>query len=79
MNGVAHLGNGEVIENSAIAFENGKITMVVDATVARIDGSKYETVDISGKHVYPGFILPNTSLGLVEVESVNATIDADVV
>lgn len=76
MNGVAHLGNGEVINNSLIAFESGEITMVVDATVARIDMSQYETVDISGKHVYPGFILPNSSLGLVEVESVNATRDA---
>jgi len=76
MNGVAHLGNGEVINNSAIAFENGKITLVVDATSAKIDASKYEKIDISGKHVYPGFILPNSSLGLVEVESVNATIDS---
>lgn len=76
MNGFAHLGNGEVIENSVIAFENGKITMVADAQVVRIDPSKYEVVSISGKHVYPGFILPNTELGLREIDAVPATVDA---
>ena len=35
MNGVAHIGNGNVIENSAIGFENGKLTLVADATVLR--------------------------------------------
>lgn len=75
MNGTAHLGNGEVIENSAISFDNGKIGMVVDATVARIELSKFEVISISGKHVYPGLILPNTELGLREVDAVNATID----
>src|SRR3546814_11404648 len=32
-------------------------------------------VDATGKHVYPGFIAPNTNLGLVEVEAVRATVD----
>jgi hypothetical protein len=27
----------EVIENSALAFKDGKITMIADATVIRID------------------------------------------
>ncbi|MDH5365493.1 MAG: amidohydrolase family protein [Cyclobacteriaceae bacterium] len=76
MNGIAHLGNGEVIKNSAIGFENGKLTMVVDATVARIDMSKFEVVKIEGQHVYPGFILPNSELGLREVNAVRATVDA---
>lgn len=75
MNGTAHLGNGEVIANSAIAFEKGKITMVVDATVARIDMSNFEVISISGKHVYPGLIVPDTELGLREVDAVNATLD----
>lgn len=76
MNGIAHLGDGQVIQNSAIAFEGGKITTVADATVIRIDVSKYEVIDVSGKHVYPGFILPDTELGLREVDAVNATVDA---
>jgi imidazolonepropionase-like amidohydrolase len=73
---VAHIGNGQVIENSAIAFEEGKITLVADARLIRIDGSKnYKTIDATGKHVYPGFIAPNTTVGLVEVSAVRATRD----
>ena len=77
MNGVAHLGNGQVIENAAIGFENGKLSIVVDATVARIDMNKFEVIDVAGKHIYPGFILPNSELGLKEVDAVNATLDAE--
>ncbi len=72
----AHLGNGSVIANSAIGFEGGKLTLVADATTIRIDRSKFATVyDASGKHVYPGFIAPNTNLGLVEIGAARATVD----
>lgn len=76
MNAKAHLGNGKVIDNAVIGFENGKLTLVADATVVRIDGTKYKkTIDASGKHVYPGLIAPNTPLGLVEIQSVRASAD----
>ena len=75
MNATAHVGNGSIIENSAIAFENGKLTLVADATTIRMDMSGYDVIDATGKHVYPGFILPNTQLGLVEVNAVRATND----
>lgn len=72
----AHLGNGQVIANSAIGFDGGKLTLVADATTIRLDRSKYSTVyDASGKQVYPGFIAPNTNLGLVELEAARATVD----
>ncbi|MCK6421990.1 MAG: amidohydrolase family protein [Aquabacterium sp.] len=32
-------------------------------------------LELAGRHVYPGFIAANTSLGLVEVNSVRATLD----
>jgi hypothetical protein len=35
LNAKAHIGNG-VIENSALAFKDGKITMIADAVI-RID------------------------------------------
>lgn len=73
--GVAHLGNGQVIQNSIIAFENGKLTIVADATTVKVDLSKHEVIDITGKHVYPGFILPNSQLGLQEVSSIRAMND----
>jgi len=76
MNGIAHLGNGTVIENSVIAFKDGKLTLVADARVVKIDGSAYDTIiNIAGKHVYPGIIAPNSTLGLVEIDAVRASDD----
>ncbi|MBQ4803915.1 amidohydrolase family protein [Aquimarina sp. MMG015] len=68
----AHIGNGEVIANSIIIFENGKITTVgTNGTVA----TKGKAIDATGKHIYPGFIAPNSTLGLVEIGAVRATDD----
>ena len=71
----AHLGTGEVISNSLIMFENGKITFVgkAEAKIAR----KGEVIYAKGQHVYPGFIAANTSLGLGEIDAVKATLDYD--
>lgn len=75
-NGFAHLGNGQVIENSYIAFKDGKIDLVADATVSRIDPSAFDTtIDVSGKHIYPGLIAPNCILGLQEAEAIRQTSD----
>jgi imidazolonepropionase-like amidohydrolase len=74
MNATAHIGNGEVIENSIIMIENGTITAIADATIARMD-VKGEKIDAYGMHVYPGIIAMNSTLGLVEVDAVNASVD----
>ncbi len=68
----AHIGNGEVIENSIIVFENGKITAIGASGSATPKG---KVIDAAGKHVYPGLIAPNTTLGLVEIAAVRATDD----
>lgn len=76
MNATAHLGNGKVIDNSYIGMKDGKITLLVNALTARIDMTKYdERIDASGKHVYPGFIVCNSTLGLVEIDAVKASDD----
>ena len=75
--GIAHIGNGEIIENSLIILEEGKILTVEDASNIRIDISGAEYHDVIGKHVYPGFILPNTTLGLADIDAVRATRDFD--
>lgn len=78
LNGIAHIGNGEVIDNSAIGFKEGKLTLVADARKIKIDFNAYDTIiKIDGKHVYPGFIAPNSTLGLVEIDAVRATRDMD--
>ena len=76
MNGTAHIGNDSIIQNSLIGLKDGKIVLVADATTAKLDKSAYdEVIDAGGKHIYPGFIAPNSTLGLTEIESVRATND----
>jgi imidazolonepropionase-like amidohydrolase len=78
MNATAHLGNGKVIENAMIGFKDGKLSLVADAAVIRMDMSAYDTkIEASGKHVYPGFIAPNSTLGLVEIDAVKSSDDED--
>ena len=76
MGGVAHLGTGEKIENSLIVVKDGKFDLVADASVVRIDPSAFDTVIRAyGKHIYPAFISPNTTLGITEIDRVKATKD----
>lgn len=73
--GTAHLGDGRVIQNARIGFTNGVITLV-DSLSGSADISSYtKVIDAAGKQIYPGFIAPNTLLGLIEIESVRATRD----
>ena len=72
----AHIGNGKVIENSVIVFEKGKITSVADAASAN-KSYPGTIIDATGKHVYPGFIAPNSTLGLVEIDAVVQSDDED--
>ena len=60
-----HVGNGTTLTDASVAFENGKITgvgnVVAPAGATIIDGT--------GKHLYPGLILPSSDLGLREISS----------
>jgi imidazolonepropionase-like amidohydrolase len=69
----AHIGNGTIIENSLITFEDGKLTLVTNTTSTKT--LKGTIINAKGKHVYPGFIAPNTTLGLVEIDAVRASND----
>jgi imidazolonepropionase-like amidohydrolase len=72
----AHLGNGEVIQNAAISIKNGEFDLVADASMIRIDPSAFDTIyKIYGKHIYPSFIVPNTTLGITEIDQVRASHD----
>ena len=73
--GTTHVGNGNTIENSAIIFKDGKITLVADMATIRIDMRDMQVIDAGGKHIYPGFIVPNSTLGLVEIDAVRASDD----
>lgn len=67
-----HVGNGTVLNNASIAFDNGKITEV---STSAINESGAEVIDAKGKHIYPGLICVDSRLGLEEIEAVRATLD----
>lgn len=67
-----HVGNGTVIENGTILFKDGKLERVGnDISVP----AGYETVDVTGKQIYPGLIALNSQLGLTEIGAVRSTND----
>lgn len=72
---IAHIGNGEVLENAAIGIENGKITFVKPISAIRLNPDEADIIDVTGKHVYPGFINPNNTLGITEIDAVRASRD----
>ncbi len=72
----AHLGNGEVIENAAISIKDGKFELIADASRLRIDPTAFDTIyRMYGKHIYPSFIVPNTTIGITEIDAVRASND----
>ena len=71
-----HVGNGVVYTNGAVGFINGKLDLVADASLIRVNRTAYDTIiDVQGKHIYPGLIAMNSTLGLSEIEAVRATND----
>ncbi len=71
-----HLGNGDFLADAAIAVQDGKIVFVAPMSDPRTRAGGFDrTIDAKGLHAYPGFIAPNTRLGLEEIESVRATLD----
>lgn len=66
-NGTVHIGNGQVLENTSIKIENGKITAVGQGL--HIPQDDVKVIDAKGQQVYPGLILPVTDLGLAEIAS----------
>ena len=71
----AHIGDGTIIENSLIILKEGKISAVLDGTLVKIDLTGMKIIKANDKHVYPGFIIPNSTLGLVEIDAVKASDD----
>lgn len=71
-NVTVHVGNTTVLTGQDILLDKGKIAQLgpnLSAPAGTI------TLDGTGKHVYPGLIALNTTLGLVEIEAVRATDD----
>jgi imidazolonepropionase-like amidohydrolase len=73
--GTVHIGNGQVIENAYVLFENGKVVDVFATNNLKTDQTLGKIIDVTGKQIYPGLIALNTILGLTEIEAVRATND----
>ncbi|HSH45400.1 MAG TPA: amidohydrolase family protein [Longimicrobiales bacterium] len=67
-----HTVTNGVIENGTIVFDNGRIT-AVGTDVAIPSGAR--TLDVSGKHIYPGLIDAYSTVGISEIGAVDVTND----
>ena len=70
--GTVHPVSGPPIENGTVVMDQGRIT-AVGAAITPPAGA--QVVPCQGKHVWPGFVAPFTTLGLVEVSSVRGPSD----
>ncbi|WP_052188200.1 amidohydrolase family protein [Cellulophaga sp. Hel_I_12] len=74
--GTLHIGNGKVIPNGIIGFDNGKISIVGTTDSIKLDLETYRVIDVSGQHIYPGFILLNSLIGIEEISGDEYTNDS---
>jgi hypothetical protein len=63
-NGTVHTGDGNVLANTSILINKGKIEKIGTNIIAPASAT---VSDATGMHVYPGFILSNTIIGLREI------------
>ncbi|HWP81849.1 MAG TPA: amidohydrolase family protein [Bacteroidota bacterium] len=70
--GTVHSVSGGVLHNAMVVFDKGKITAVGTNVAIPADA---ERINVSGKHVYPGFIDAFSNMGLTEIGSVRGTLD----
>jgi imidazolonepropionase-like amidohydrolase len=67
-----HTAAGPTLENATVVVTEGRIASVAAGAAAPPEA---RVVDCTGKHLWPGFVAPLTSLGLTEVGSVRGTRD----
>jgi len=73
MNATIHPVSADEIRRGAILFENGVITAIGRRVTNLPDNT--ETIDLQGKHVYPGMIAAASVIGLTEIGAVAVTRD----
>ena len=72
--GTIHTVSGAVIEGGQILFDEGRIT----AVGMRVEvPPNAETIDVTGKQIYPAFIAVESALGLVEVLRFQSSVDVE--
>jgi imidazolonepropionase-like amidohydrolase len=77
-NGFLHVGNGETMESALVGIVDGKIISVKNSLATTVNKQEWDTIiNLNGQHIYPGFVAPNSTLGLTEIDAVRATRDFD--
>ncbi len=71
-NATIHTAAGPVITGGSLVMKDGKI-VAVGTEVQRPEAAV--VIDCQGKHLYPGFIAPFTTIGLIEIDAVRSTND----
>ncbi len=72
INATIHTGDGNVLNNAMMVIESGQISYLGSY---QKNQEKGQINDLKEHHIYPGFILTNTNLGLTEVDAVRASVD----
>ncbi len=78
VNGFLHVGDGTTMESALIGIEKGKVVLIKNALAYPYKREEWDTIiELQGQHIYPGFVAPNSTLGLTEIDAVRATRDYD--
>ncbi len=74
--GFLHVGNGDTLQSALVGIEDGTITIIGNSMTYRYNPAEWDTIiDLKGGHIYPGFVAPNSTLGITEIDAVKATRD----
>lgn len=71
--GIVHTVSGPSLTNQPVLVRDGRIAAVGSEAAA---GAADKTVDVRGLHLFPGLIAAGSILGLVEIDSIRASIDS---
>lgn len=69
--GTVHTVSGPVFTNGSVLIQDQRIAAVGQEIREKAD----TTVELNGRHVFPGLIALTTSLGLLEIDGVRSTLD----
>lgn len=72
-NATLHSVSGPVLKQASMWVESGRIKAIGGPELAAPEGAL--KIDLQGRRVYPGLVAANSTLGLVEVAAVRATLD----
>lgn len=72
-NATIHIGNGQKIDNGHMLVSADGIIEAVGS--GNGSSANATVVNLNGKHLYPGIIAPNSTLGLQEIAAVRASRD----